>query len=125
MRISDWSSDVCSSDLYEGVDQRVLEVRDVLEVSVGDYVLSGGEPAALVLMDAVVRLLPGVMGNEESPDEESFGTEGFEGLLEYPLYTRPAEWQGRTVQEMLISGHHEKIRRWRLEVGRASRRDSV
>src|SRR3546814_708000 len=127
MRISDWSSDVCSSDLYEGVDQRVLEVRDVLEVSVGDYVLSGGEPAALVLMDAVVRLLPGVMGNEESPDEESFGAEGFEGLLEYPLYTRPAEWQGRTVPEMLISGHHEKIRRWRLaqaeEITRTRRPD--
>src|SRR3546814_15530259 len=95
MRISDWSSDVCSSDLYEGVDQRVLEVRDVLEVSVGDYVLSGGEPAALVLMDAVVRLLPGVMGNEESPDEESFGAAGFEGFLEYPLYPLPAEWPGR------------------------------
>src|SRR3546814_16840421 len=92
---------------YEGVDQRVLEVRDVLEVSVGDYVLSGGEPAALVLMDAVVRLLPGVMGNEESPDEESFGAEGFEGLLEYPPYTRPAEWQGRQVPGIVRSGHHE------------------
>src|SRR3546814_15817548 len=100
---------------YEGVDQRVLEVRDVLEVSVGDYVLSGGEPAALVLMDAVVRLLPGVMGNEESPDEESFGAEGFEGLLEYPLYTRPAEWPGRTVPERLDSGHPEKIPRRKTE----------
>ncbi|MGF1594259.1 MAG: tRNA (guanosine(37)-N1)-methyltransferase TrmD [Kiloniellaceae bacterium] len=98
---------------YEGVDQRVLEARDVLEVSVGDYILSGGEPAALVLMDAVVRLLPGVMGNVVSPDEESFGAEGFEGLLEYPLYTRPAVWQGREVPEVLCSGHHEKIRRWR------------
>jgi tRNA (guanine37-N1)-methyltransferase len=98
---------------YEGVDQRVLEARDVLEVSVGDYILSGGEPAALVLMDAVVRLLPGVMGNVDSPDEESFGAEGFEGLLEYPLYTRPAMWQGREVPEVLCSGHHEKIRRWR------------
>jgi tRNA (guanine37-N1)-methyltransferase len=98
---------------YEGVDQRVLDARDILEVSVGDYILSGGEPAALVLMDAVVRLLPGVMGNEGSPDEESFGAEGFEGLLEYPLYTRPAEWQGRPVPEVLSSGHHEKIRQWR------------
>jgi tRNA (guanine37-N1)-methyltransferase len=98
---------------YEGVDQRVLDAREVLEVSVGDYILSGGEPAALALMDAVVRLLPGVMGNEGSPGEESFGAEGFEGLLEYPLYTRPAEWQGRKVPEVLTSGHHEKVRRWR------------
>ncbi|HMA14971.1 MAG TPA: tRNA (guanosine(37)-N1)-methyltransferase TrmD [Kiloniellaceae bacterium] len=98
---------------YEGVDQRVLEAREVLEVSVGDYILSGGEPAALVLMDAVVRLLPGVMGNEGSPGEESFGAEDFEGLLEYPLYTRPAVWQGRPVPEVLTSGHHEKVRRWR------------
>ena len=71
--------------------------------------LSGGEPAALVLMDAVVRLLPGVMGNQESPAEESFER----GLLEYPHYTRPAEWQGRKVPEVLISGHHEKVRQWR------------
>ncbi len=98
---------------YEGVDERVLEAHDILEVSVGDYILSGGETAALVLMDAVVRLLPGVMGNEASPGEESFGAEGFEGLLEYPLYTRPADWQGRMVPEVLISGHHEKIRLWR------------
>ncbi len=98
---------------YEGVDQRVLDARGVLEVSVGDYILSGGEPAALVLMDAVVRLLPGVMGNEVSSGEESFGAEGFEGLLEYPLYTRPAEWHGRTVPEVLTSGHHEKVRQWR------------
>src|SRR3546814_266403 len=98
---------------YEGVDQRVLETREVFEVSVGDYVLSGGEPAALVLMDAVVRLLPGVMGDEGSPGEESFGAEGFEGLLEYPLYTRPAVWQGRPVPEVLTSGHHEQVRQWR------------
>ncbi len=94
---------------YEGVDERVLEAHGVAEVSIGDYVLSGGEPAALVLMDAVVRLLPGVMGNQESPAEESFER----GLLEYPHYTRPAEWQGRQVPEVLISGHHEKIREWR------------
>lgn len=98
---------------YEGVDERVLEAHDVLEVSLGDYVLSGGETAALVLMDAIVRLLPGVMGNEDSPGEESFGENEFEGLLEYPLFTRPAEWQGRKVPEVLTSGHHEKIRLWR------------
>lgn len=98
---------------YEGVDERVLEAHGTLEVSVGDYILSGGETAALVLMDAVVRLLPGVMGNAESPGEESFGAEAFEGLLEYPLYTRPADWQGRPVPEVLTSGHHENIRRWR------------
>ncbi len=96
---------------YEGVDQRVLEARAVEEVSVGDYVLSGGEMAALVLLDAVVRLLPGVMGNEESAAEESFES----GLLEYPLYTRPADWQGRTAPEVLLSGHHAQIRQWRRE----------
>ena len=96
---------------YEGVDERVLEAHGVDEVSLGDYVLSGGEPAALVLLDAVVRLLPGVMGNEASPAEESFAA----GLLEYPHYTRPAEWHGRAVPEVLLSGHHERIRRWRRE----------
>jgi tRNA (guanine37-N1)-methyltransferase len=89
----------------------VLEAREVAEVSIGDYVLSGGEPAAQVLIDAVVRLLPGVMGNEASPGEESFER----GLLEHPHYTRPADWQGRAVPEPLLSGHHENIRRWRLE----------
>ena len=96
---------------YEGVDQRVLEARAVEEVSVGDYVLSGGEMAALVLLDAVVRLLPGVMGNEDSAAEESFES----GLLEYPLYTRPADWQGREVPEVLLSGHHAHIRQWRRD----------
>ena len=96
---------------YEGVDQRVLDAHEVAEISVGDYVLSGGEPAALVLLDAVVRVLPGVMGNEASPAEESFER----GLLEYPHYTRPADWQGRPVPEVLLSGHHENIRRWRLQ----------
>ena len=94
---------------YEGVDQRVLEARAVEEVSIGDYVLSGGEPAAIVVIDAAVRLLPGIMGNEASPVEESFET----GLLEHPLYTRPAEWQGRAVPAALASGHHERIRLWR------------
>ncbi len=95
---------------YEGVDQRVIDARGVAEVSVGDYVLSGGEPAAIVLIDAAVRLLPGVMGNEASPAEESFER----GLLEYPHFTRPAAWQGREVPEVLVSGHHEKVRQWRL-----------
>ncbi|MCG8356317.1 MAG: tRNA (guanosine(37)-N1)-methyltransferase TrmD [Kiloniellales bacterium] len=94
---------------YEGVDERVFQTRDIEEVSVGDYVLSGGEPAAIVLIDAVVRLLPEVMGNTASPEEESFAW----GLLEYPHYTRPAEWQGLGVPEVLTSGHHEEIRRWR------------
>jgi len=94
---------------YEGVDQRVLDARGVEEVSLGDFVLSGGEPAALALIDACVRLLPGVMGAEASLEEESFEA----GLLEYPHYTRPAEWCGRAVPEVLLSGHHEKIRAWR------------
>lgn len=91
---------------YEGIDQRVIEAHDIQEVSVGDYILSGGELAAKILMDAVVRLLPGVMGNMDSAQEESFE----EGLLEYPLYTRPADWKGRQVPDVLTSGHHEKIR---------------
>jgi len=94
---------------FEGVDERVLEANGVEEVSLGDFVLSGGEPAALALIDAVVRLLPGVVGAEETLEEESFER----GLLEYPHYTRPAEWQGRRVPEVLISGHHEKVRAWR------------
>jgi len=104
---------------YEGVDQRVLEARAVEELSVGDYLLSGGEPAALVLIDAVVRLLPGVMGNETSAAEESFER----GLLEYPLYTRPARWQGLEVPEVLVSGHHAKVRRWRREQAEAVTRE--
>ncbi len=95
---------------YEGVDERVLEEHGIVEVSLGDYVLSGGEPAALALLDAVVRLLPGVMGNAASAREESFAR----GLLEYPHYTRPAVWRNREVPEVLLSGHHEKIREWRL-----------
>lgn len=96
---------------FEGVDQRVIEARGLEEVSVGDYILSGGEPAAQVLLDAAVRLLPGVMGNEASGEEESF--EG--GLLEHPHYTRPAEWEGRTIPEVLTSGNHAKIAKWRRE----------
>jgi tRNA (guanine37-N1)-methyltransferase len=96
---------------YEGIDERVIESRDVTEISLGDFVLSGGEPAAVALIDACVRLLPGVMGDAASLEEESFQS----GLLEYPHYTRPAEWHGRSVPEVLLSGHHEKIRAWRRE----------
>ena len=96
---------------FEGVDQRVLDARNVEEVSIGDYVLSGGELAAQVLIDACVRLLPGVAGNEVSLTEESFAS----GLLEYPYYTRPREWEGRAIPDVLLSGDHEKIARWRRE----------
>jgi tRNA (guanine37-N1)-methyltransferase len=96
---------------YEGLDERVIEARGLEEVSLGDFVLSGGEPAAIALIDACVRLLPGVLGAEATLEEESFER----GLLEYPHYTRPAVWQGRSVPEVLISGHHERIRAWRLE----------
>ena len=94
---------------YEGVDQRVLDARAMEEVSIGDYVLSGGELPALVLLDAVVRLLPGVMGAAESAAEESFS----DHLLEYPHYTRPAEWQGHRVPDVLLSGNHAAITEWR------------
>jgi tRNA (guanine37-N1)-methyltransferase len=96
---------------FEGVDQRALEARDVEEVSIGDYVLSGGELAALVLLDACVRLLPGVAGNEVSLADESFA----HGLLEYPHYTRPRDFEGRPIPEVLLSGDHEKIAKWRRE----------
>ena len=97
---------------YEGVDQRVIEAREMLELSAGDIVLSGGEPAALLLLDACVRLLPGVMGAGESAAEESHGPDG---LLEYPHYTRPAQWQGRDVPAVLLSGHHAEVARWRRD----------
>jgi tRNA (guanine37-N1)-methyltransferase len=101
---------------FEGVDERVLEAHGVEEVSLGDFVLSGGEPAAQALIDATVRLLPGVVGAEETLEEESFER----GLLEYPHYTRPAEWQGRKVPEVLVSGHHEKVKAWRLSQAEAA-----
>jgi tRNA (guanine37-N1)-methyltransferase len=101
---------------FEGVDERVLEAHGVEEVSLGDFVLSGGEPAALALIDATVRLLPGVVGAEEALEEESFER----GLLEYPHYTRPAEWQGRKVPEVLVSGHHEKVKVWRQRQAEAA-----
>ena len=104
---------------YEGVDQRVLDAHGAEEISVGDYVLSGGELAALVMMDACVRLIPGVMGSKASAEEESFEA----GLLEYPHYTRPADWQGRKVPEVLLSGHHGNIRAWRREQAEAITKD--
>ncbi|MBS28008.1 MAG: tRNA (guanosine(37)-N1)-methyltransferase TrmD [Alphaproteobacteria bacterium] len=109
---------------FEGVDQRVLDAWQVEEVSVGDYVLSGGEPAAHILLDAVVRLLPGVIGAAESLSEESFER----GLLEYPHYTRPADWtdrQGkeRSVPEILTSGHHARIAEWRTEQSEQATRE--
>ncbi|MEM6781962.1 MAG: tRNA (guanosine(37)-N1)-methyltransferase TrmD [Pseudomonadota bacterium] len=104
---------------YEGVDQRVLDAYEFEEISIGDYVLSGGEPAALILMDACIRLLPDVMGNKDTPDNESFGS-ATGGLLEYPHYTRPAEWtasNGNTydVPDVLKSGDHSKIENWRKQ----------
>ena len=108
---------------FEGVDERVIEARNLEEVSIGDYVLSGGEIAAVVLIDACVRLLPGVMGKHASGVEESF--EG--GRLEYPHYTRPWEWEGRTIPDVLMGGNHAAIARWRAErslaVTRARRPD--
>ena len=95
---------------FEGIDERVIDARGFEEGSVGDFVLSGGEPAAMSVIDACVRLLPGVVGTRESLAEESFA----QGLLEYPQYTRPATWRGRSAPDVLLSGHHENIRAWRL-----------
>ena len=95
---------------FEGVDERVIQGRRLEEVSIGDYVLSGGEIAAMALIDACVRLLPGVMGKQASGTEESFS----EGLLEYPQYTRPQEFEGQPIPEILVSGDHAKVAAWRL-----------
>ena len=95
---------------FEGIDERVFELWPIEQISIGDYILSGGETAAMVLLDAVVRLLPETIGNEESLAEESFEN----GLLEYPQYTRPAEYKGLKVPEVLVSGHHKKIKEWCL-----------
>ena len=94
---------------FEAVDERLISARNFEEISVGDYILSGGEPAAIVLLDACIRLLPGVMGKKSSGEDESF--EG--GLLEYPHYTRPREWEGRNIPDILLSGDHKKIAEWR------------
>lgn len=94
---------------YEGVDQRVIDAQGLEEISLGDFVLAGGEVAAMALLEACVRLLPRVLGNAATTDEESFEA----GLLEYPHYTRPANWQGAEVPEVLVSGHHAKVKDWR------------
>lgn len=94
---------------FEGVDQRVIDARQLEEVSIGDYILSGGEPAAFIMLDAIIRLLPGVMGNDESGTYESFE----DNLLEHPHYTRPQEFEGREIPEVLLSGNHKKIDEWR------------
>ena len=96
---------------FEGIDERLFEAREIEQVSIGDYILSGGEMAALTLLDACIRLLPGVMGAPSSGVEESFES----GLLEYPQFTRPVEWEGRTIPEVLRSGDHARIAAWRLD----------
>ena len=103
---------------FEGFDERLFDARPIEEVSIGDYILSGGEMGALVLLDACIRLLPGVMGAPSSGDEESFES----GLLEYPHYTRPVEWEGRTIPEVLRSGDHAKIAAWRKSMAEADTR---
>ena len=100
---------------FEGLDQRVIDHFDIAEVSIGDYVLTGGELAAQVMLDSVVRLLPGVLGNADSTEEESFS----DGLLEHPQYTRPAEWQGRSIPPVLSSGNHGAVTEWRREQSQA------
>ncbi len=104
---------------FEGLDERVLDAYAMEEVSIGDFVLSGGEAAAIAVIDACVRLLPGVVGTPQSLAEESFE----HGLLEYPQYTKPREWKGRTVPEVLTSGHHEKVRDWRQQQAEAITRE--
>jgi tRNA (guanine37-N1)-methyltransferase len=99
---------------YEGIDERVIQSRQIQEVSIGDFVLSGGEIASFVFIDACVRLLPGVIGNDQSCIQESFEND----LLEYPHYTKPREWNGMKVPDVLLSGHHEKINEWRQEQSR-------
>jgi tRNA (guanine37-N1)-methyltransferase len=104
---------------FEGIDQRVIDAHAIEELSLGDFVLSGGEPAAMALVDACVRLLPGVVGDVAALEEESFQR----GLLEYPQYTRPQDWRGRAVPEVLLSGHHENIRQWRAAQAETATRE--
>ena len=104
---------------FEGVDERVLTTRNIEEISIGDYVLSGGETAALVVLDSILRLLPGVLGNEKSSMDETFEN----GLLEYPQYTKPQIWEQKSVPEVLLSGDHGKIKDWRLSQSEAITRD--
>ena len=104
---------------FEGVDERVLSTRNIEEISIGDYVLSGGETAALVVLDSILRLLPGVLGNDKSSLDETFEN----GLLEYPQYTKPQIWEEKSVPEVLLSGDHNKIKDWRLSQSEAITRD--
>ena len=104
---------------FEGVDQRIIESRNIEEISVGDFVLSGGETAAFILLDAILRLIPGIIGNKESVNEESFEN----GLLEYPQYTKPQIWEEKNVPNVLLSGDHAKIKDWRLSQSEAITRD--
>ena len=104
---------------FEGVDERILSTRNIEEISIGDYVLSGGETAALVVLDSVLRLLPGVLGNDKSASDETFEN----GLLEYPQYTKPQIWEEKSVPEVLLSGDHSKIKDWRLSQSEAITRD--
>ena len=100
---------------FEGVDQRLLETRNIEEISIGDYILSGGETAAFVIIDSILRLVPGILGNEQSIDDESFEN----GLLEYPQYTKPQIWEDKSVPDVLLSGDHSKIKDWRLSKSEA------
>ena len=104
---------------FEGVDQRVIDTRNIEELSIGDYVLSGGETAALVVLDSILRLIPGVLGNDQSISEESFEN----GLLEYPQYTKPQIWEKKNVPDVLLSGDHAKIKDWRLSESESITRD--
>ena len=104
---------------FEGVDQRVIDTKNIEELSIGDYVLSGGETAALVVLDSILRLIPGVLGNDQSISEESFEN----GLLEYPQYTKPQIWEKKSVPDVLLSGDHAKIKDWRLSESEAITRD--
>ena len=100
---------------FEGIDQRLLETRNIQEYSIGDFILSGGETASFVLIDSIIRLLPGVLGNDNSVKEESFEND----LLEYPQYTKPQNWEGKSTPEVLLSGDHAKIKGWRLSQSEA------
>ncbi len=104
---------------FEGIDERIIQSRNIEEISIGDFVLSGGEAAAFIILDAVLRFLPGVLGNENSTEEESFEN----GLLEYPQYTKPQIWEDKRVPDVLLSGDHAKIKDWRLSQSEAITRD--
>ena len=104
---------------FEGIDERIIQSRNIEEISIGDYILSGGETAAFVILDAILRFLPGILGNENSTEEESFEN----GLLEYPQYTKPQIWENKSVPDVLLSGDHAKIKDWRLSQSEAITRD--